>query len=239
MSILSRQSPAGFGTPRPSIPPLESGDRLSREEFLRRYEAMPEQVKAERIEGVVYMPAAAVSAGFHGIPHAHLITWLGSYRAFTPRVEIADNSTILLDLDNEPQPDACLYVLPASGGRVKIDEKQYIVGAPELIIEVSGSTASFDLGAKLNAYRRNGVREYLVHRVYDGEFDWFILRDGQYDRLPIDAQSIHRSEAFPGLWLKVDALMGGNLSLVLNTLQAGLASPAHADFASRLGDAAP
>jgi len=238
MSILTRQSSAGLGTPRPAIPPLEPGDRLSREEFLRRYEAMPEHVKAERIEGVVYMPAAAVSAGFHGIPHAHLTAWLGWYRAFTPGVEVADNSTILLDLDNDPQPDACLYVLASSGGRVKTDEKQYIVGAPDLIIEVSGSTASFDLGAKLNAYRRNGVREYLVYRAYDGQFDWFVLRDGQFQRLVADAQKIYRSEIFPGLWLKEDAMIAGDLSQVLLTLQAGVASNEHQLFIGRLAAAA-
>ncbi len=37
------------------IPLLENGDRLTREEFHRRYEAMPEKVKAELIKGVVYM----------------------------------------------------------------------------------------------------------------------------------------------------------------------------------------
>lgn len=37
------------------IPPLENGDRLSREEFERRYEAMPELKKAELINGRVYI----------------------------------------------------------------------------------------------------------------------------------------------------------------------------------------
>jgi hypothetical protein len=36
------------------IPPLEHGDHLSREEFERRYEAMPEVKKAELIEGMVW-----------------------------------------------------------------------------------------------------------------------------------------------------------------------------------------
>ena len=35
------------------LPPLESGDRLSRAEFERRYAAMPALKKAELIEGVV------------------------------------------------------------------------------------------------------------------------------------------------------------------------------------------
>lgn len=234
MSLMTRQPPAARGDPRQSTPPLESGDRLSREEFLRRYEAMPENVKAERIEGIVYMPAAAVTADFHGVPHAHLMGWLTWYRAFTPGVEVADNSTTHLDLDNDPQPDACLYVLPSHGGRVKTNEKGYILGAPDLIVEVSGSTASYDLNAKLNAYRRNGVREYLVHRVYDGDFDWFILREGQYDRLAPDAQGIFQSREFPGLWLKPDALLAGDLAEVLRVLQLGLASPEHQAFVQRL-----
>lgn len=233
MSTLTRQPPH-TDVGRPSIPPLEPGDRLSREEFLRRYEAMAENVKAERIEGIVYMPAAAVTADFHGVPHAHVITFLGNYRAFTSGVEVADNSTTLLDLDNDPQPDACLYVLPSHGGTVEINEKGYIVGAPNLIVEISGSSVSYDLNAKLNAYRRNGVREYLVHRVYDGEFDWFILREGQYDRLAPDADGILRSREFPGLWLKPDAMLAGDLAQVLQVLQTGLASPEHQAFAQRL-----
>jgi hypothetical protein len=40
------------------IYPLENGDRLSRDEFERRYNAMPGLHKAELIEGIVYLPAA-------------------------------------------------------------------------------------------------------------------------------------------------------------------------------------
>lgn len=194
---------------------------------------MPESVKAERIEGLVYMRMPGVSADLHGVPHAHLVAWLGWYGAFTPGVQVADNSTIHLDLDNDPQPDACLYVRPSHGGQIK-KENGFIVGAPELILEVSGSSVSYDLNAKLNAYRRNGVREYLVHRVYDGEFDWFILREGQYDRLAPDADGVLRSREFPGLWLKPDAMLAGDLAQVLQVLQAGLASPEHQAFLQRL-----
>jgi hypothetical protein len=40
-----------------AIPPLEPGDRLTRAEFERRYEPMPQLKKAELIEGEVYMPS--------------------------------------------------------------------------------------------------------------------------------------------------------------------------------------
>lgn len=55
----------------PSIPPLESGDRLTRAEFERRYEAAPEHFKAELIEGVVYV--ASPVRIFHGNPQFNLI----------------------------------------------------------------------------------------------------------------------------------------------------------------------
>ena len=59
------------------VPPLEPGDRLSRAEFERRYEAMPELKKAELIEGVVYMPSP-VRLRRHGRPHAHLDHLVGN-----------------------------------------------------------------------------------------------------------------------------------------------------------------
>src|SRR5205807_2900720 len=92
--------------------PLEPGDRLTRPEFERRYDAMPHLKKAELIEGVVYLPSP-VRNDAHSSPHFDLITWLGIYRMFTPGVAGGDNGSLRLDLDNEPQPDAFLRLLPA------------------------------------------------------------------------------------------------------------------------------
>ncbi len=56
MSILTRHAtPAEPPEGREDIPPLENGDRLTRDEFERRYEAMPHLKKAELIEGEVYI----------------------------------------------------------------------------------------------------------------------------------------------------------------------------------------
>src|SRR6266404_2316527 len=84
-------------TPDGAEPLLEPGDRLSRAEFERRYERMPEVRKAELIEGTVYMPSP-VRVRKHGIPHNQLGTWLGHYVSETPGVECCDNSTVRLDL---------------------------------------------------------------------------------------------------------------------------------------------
>ena len=213
------------------VPPLEPGDRLTRAEFERRYQAMPQLRKAELIEGVVYMPSP-VRLRLHSRPHLHMATWLGAYEARTPGVLAADNSTVRLDLDNEPQPDLLLLIDPALGGQARVSDDDYVEGAPELVAEIASSSASYDLNVKLNVYRRNGVREYVVWRVLDREIDWFILRGEQYERLRLSGTL--KSEVFPGLWLEPGAMMGGELAGVLDTLQQGFASHAHTAFVDRL-----
>jgi Uma2 family endonuclease len=217
-------------TPRP-VPPLENGDRLTRAEFERRYAATPPTVKAELIEGVVHM-ASAVRIEHHALPHGVLVTWAGIYHAHTPGVILGDNATVRLDIDNEPQPDVCLMI--RRDGQARIDEDGYIEAAPEFAAEIAASSASYDLGAKLNAYRRNGVREYVVWRVLDNEIDWFVWREGQYDRLTPGPDGVTRSEVMPGLWLDSAALLRGALPRVHEVLHQGLASPAHAEFVARL-----
>ncbi len=215
------------------VPPLENGDRLTRFEFERRYAAMPEQMRAELVEGVVVM-ASPVRHNMHGVPHADLISWAALYRAGTPGVLGGADATVRLDLDNEPQPDVYLLIDPARGGSAKIDEDDYINGAPEFVAEVAASTVSHDLGPKLNAYRRNGVGEYLVWRVQDAAIDWFVLREGRFDRLLPDADGVTRSVVFPGLWLDTVALLAGDLARVHAVLRDGLATPAHSAFVAKL-----
>jgi Uma2 family endonuclease len=221
----------------PEIPPLENGDRLTRAEFERRYEAMPHLKKAELIEGVVYVPSP-VSLEDHGEPHFDLITWLGYYRAYTPGVQGGDNSTLRMDLDNEPQPDAFLRILPNHGGQSSTDSDGYVEGAPELVCEVAASSVSYDLHDKLKAYRRNKVREYIVWRVLDREIDWFVLRDERYEKAAPSNDGIHRSELFGGLWLDDAALIRGDMATALSVLQKGLDSPEHAEFVDKLQQAA-
>jgi Uma2 family endonuclease len=156
----------------------------------------------------------------------------------TPGTELGDNTTVRLDLDNDPQPDVALFfdpvIAPALGGQVRISEDDYIEGAPELIAEVAASSASYDLGDKKTAYRRNGVREYIVWQMFENRLDWFALQDGEYVLLEPDAEGIIRSGVFPGLWLSVGALLAGEMQTVLAVLQQGLASPDHEAFVQRL-----
>jgi Uma2 family endonuclease len=232
-----RGGPASAPSPAEAVPPLREGERLDRDEFERRYEAMPDKQKAELIDGVVYMPSPVYFED-HGRPHFDLIGWLAAYRFATPGVQGADNTSLRLDLQNEPQPDACLLVLPSHGGRVRIEGGRWIVGGPEFIAEVAASSTSYDLNQKKNAYQRNGVREYVVWRVLDGAIDWFVLREGGYEPLPAAEDGVCRSEVLPGLWLAPAALIAGDVERVAAVLREGLSSPEHAAFVADLAQAA-
>jgi Uma2 family endonuclease len=196
---------------------LESGDRLPREEFHRRYLERPDIKKAELVEGVVYV-ASPVRHDRHAQPHFMMIGWLGMYVGLTPGVMPGgDNGTVYLDGINEVQPDA--YLWRPEPGVVRLAEDDYIVGAPQLVVEVAASSVSYDLHDKLEAYRRNGVREYVVWRVLDGTIDWLRLVDGAYVLVEPDSEGVIESEQFPGLRLDVPKMLAGDLSAVLARLR--------------------
>ncbi|MFP4124977.1 MAG: Uma2 family endonuclease [Coleofasciculus sp.] len=217
------------------LPSLESGDRLNRYEFERRYNAMPSLQKAELIEGVVYLPAA-LRFRSHSQPHAKLILWLGNYQVATLGIELGIEPTVRLDLDNEPQPDAVLLIDENVGGQARLSDDDYIEGAPELVAEIAASSVAIDLHDKKRAYRRNGVQEYIVWQVFEQRLDWFYLQQGEYVSLPVDEGNVIRSRVFPGLWLAADDLLAGNMPGVLSVLQKGLASEEHEIFVEKLAE---
>ncbi|NER48567.1 MAG: Uma2 family endonuclease [Symploca sp. SIO1A3] len=218
---------------RLAIPFLENGDRLNRYEFERRYDAMSSLKKAELIEGIVYM-AAALRFKSHGQPHGWMMTWLGNYEAMTSGIAVGDAPTVRLDLDNEPQPDAVLLILPEAGGQASLSEDDYIEGAPELMVEIAASSVAIDLHTKKQVYRRNGVKEYIVWQVLEQKISWFYLEQGEYVELPVDTDGIIRSRIFPGLWLAVTSVLAGNMKHVLQILQEGMQYPEHAAFVQKL-----
>ena len=215
------------------IPELENGDRLRQVEFERRFDAMPELKKAELIKGVVYM-ASPVRRKKHGNPHLLITTWIGSYLAATPGTDAADNSSVRVDEDNMPQPDADLRVEEECGGQSYIDKDDYLQNVPELVLEVAASTASYDLHDKLEMYLLHGAKEYLVWRVLDKEIDWFVSQEGTYSKLLPDTQGVIASTVFPGLRLAVNAMLAGDLATVLAELQKGIASDEHQAFVAAL-----
>ncbi|MGZ3387218.1 MAG: Uma2 family endonuclease, partial [Isosphaeraceae bacterium] len=190
-----------------TLTPLVEGQRLDQATFHERYEQMPPGTRAELINGVVHMPSPVGPE--HGRATVPALVWLSYYQENTPGVDVLDNTSTVLDVRREPQPDVQLRILPEYGGRTQAD-RRFVRGVPELIVEVSHTTRYTDLGPKFDDYERAGVLEYVVRAFGPDEVLWFFLREGHLVELPPGSEGIIRSESFPGLWLDPRALIEGN-----------------------------
>ncbi|MBI3823172.1 MAG: Uma2 family endonuclease [Planctomycetes bacterium] len=236
MSTISTKPVPSTPFAPPAALPLQAGERMNVEEFLRRWDALPEEWKAhhkrvELIEGVVHMPP--ISGGYHGQSQFDFISFLGCYAWVTPGVRGFAPSSLILDAINMPEPDGILAIDPKCGGRIKLDGKGYIIGMPDLLAEIAASNVLYDLQTKKELYRKFEVKEYVVWRVKEKAIDWFILR-GQDFELLATTDGVYRSEVFPGLWLAAGALVAGDFATVSRVLQDGIASPEHAAFVEQL-----
>jgi Uma2 family endonuclease len=215
-----------------TLPPLENGDQLDQPTYHARYEAMPEDCRAQLIAGIVYM------ASPQKMPHSKAQTlaarWLDEYAEATPGTEALLNNTQILGPESEPEPDLCLFVLPECGGRVRVDEEQYLHGPPELIVEVSWATESIDLHRKKDDYQQAGVREYVVLALRMQQVFWFVLRRGKYLEVALPSDGLFRSREFPGLWLDAEAMLSNHRVRVLAALKQGLATAEHTAFVAKL-----
>lgn len=217
-------------TVNPAIPPLVAGDKLTRAEFLRRWDAMPNLKFAELIGGIVYMPSPLSLD--HGSNDAWVACWLGHYASQTPGCRPAVNATWLMR-DDAPQPDTCLRILPEYGGQSSV-QGVYGAGAPEFVAETCLSSTSYDLHQKLELYQSSGVREYLAVLLREQEIRWHVRSGDVFEVIPLPPDGIYKSRIFPGLWLHAEALLADDVARMLAALQQGMQSPEHADFVKQL-----
>jgi Uma2 family endonuclease len=216
-----------------AVPELVRGDFLSRDEFLRRWEATPHVKRAELIRGVVYMPSPLSLE--HGDTDNHVASWLGVYSAHTPGCRGSSNATWLMGEADAPQPDNSLRLLPEYGGQSRM-EGRYAAGAPEFLAEICLSSTAYDLHQKLEVYEEAGVQEYLAVLMREREVRWHRRVGDHFEVVPPPADGIYRSAVFPGLWLDAAALLAGDLARVLAVLHQGLASPEHQAFVQQLAE---
>lgn len=215
-----------------TVPPLENGDRLDQPTFLERYEAMSEDFRAELIGGIVYV------ASPQKVPHSRTATlvghWLGAYEEETLGTQVLAGPSDILGSESMPEPDHCLLILPEYGGQTRINEKDYLVGAPELIVEVASTTESRDLHQKKADYDSGGVREYVVVALHSRKVFWFVRRGSRLAVSKAGENGIFRSRVFPGLWLDPDALLRGDRRALFTLARKGLASDEHEAFVKKL-----
>ena len=217
-------------SPQPFPEPLITGQKMTREEFLRRWELLPELKNAELIEGIVYV-ASPVSRQ-HGALDTRLMSWLDHYAIATPGCEAGNNSTWCM-ADSLPQPDCDLRILPDHGGQSR-EAGEFCGGAPELALEVCLSSTQYDFGPKLALYQRAGVREYITVELLRQRVIWRSLEDGSYVAMEPSPEGVLRSKVFPGLWLDVDALWNNDGARLMAVLQQGLATAEHSAFVEEL-----
>ncbi len=220
------------GRSEKDFPLLESGYHLSADEFHARYKQMPESVRAELIEGIVYMASPLYSP--HGDGHFLLTNILSIYEAETPGVTGSIATSVRLDGKNEFQPDIHLRIDPQCGGRTKNPDKTLIVGGPEFVVEISNTTLEMDLHEKFEVYLRDGVQEYLVWQLQEEKLDLFAQRAGEFEKVQLDAKGILRSKVLPGLWLNAPAILAVNKKAAIKTMRDGVKSTEHAAFVKRL-----
>jgi Uma2 family endonuclease len=217
---------------RRGTPLLTNGDHLDQATFHRLYEQTPEDFHAELIQGVVFVSCPVANP--HCEYHAEVVIWLGTYKAYTPGTRVGDNGTVILDESNEPQPDVFLRIDESLGGNTSLNDKQYVVGPPELHVEIANTSAAIDLHDKKDAYEGAGVLEYLVLLIQDRQVRCFRLEGDSYRETFSGDSGIWKSEVFPGLWLDCGALLERNTRGLLDGLQQGLATPEHEEFRRRL-----
>jgi Uma2 family endonuclease len=215
-----------------TLPPLEAGQKLDRATFHARYEAMPPSTRAELIGGVVYMPSPLRDG--HGWISKTAGTWLNMYRRRVRGLRAAENASVFLDDAGETQPDVHLRMLQEFGGQTHVNADDYVVGAPELVLEVGWSSRKIDLGPKFEDYQRAGVLQYIFVGLKPDEVRWFVRRGDRLVPLAPGADGIFRSEVFPGLWLDPVALFADDIDALITTLERGKATPEHAEFVARL-----
>jgi Uma2 family endonuclease len=209
---------------------LENGDSLSQPEFHRRYQGYPEDRKIELVGGIVYMASPVRRP--HGTFSVLLILLLGQYWMKTPGTEVADNMTAILGEDSEPQPDVLLRLTAECGGQSSYNEEQYLVGAPEMVVEIAHSSRALDMNQKKHDYFKAGVQEYLVLCIEEHELHWFHFPSRR--KLKADKNGVFKSKVFPGLWVDSAALLAKDSSKLLATVNLGLETKAHTDFVALL-----
>jgi Uma2 family endonuclease len=187
---------------------------MTRAEFDAATALHPEVKRAERIEGRVYLQMSV--SQLHGRAHAILAGWLMAYWARHPDCEVLAEGTARLGDHSDPQPGAMLRRVASGSSGVQAG---FVVGPPELVVEMSASSASYALFEKKALYMRSGVLEYVVWQVYEERLDWFRLDGSEYVALVADENGFIESNVFPGLRLPVVALLAGDVASVMSAVR--------------------
>lgn len=135
------------------------GQKRQGEYTIEDYYALPDEMRAELIDGVLYDMAAPTFV--HQVIIGQIYSRLSNYvmKKAGKCIPVMSPLDVQLNCDNRTivQPDV---IVICDRGKIL---KRGLYGAPDLVIEVlSPSTKQKDRGIKLNKYMEAGVREYWI-----------------------------------------------------------------------------
>lgn len=165
-----------------------------------------------------------------------LASWLWTYTEATPGCQSGADANWAM-FGDALRPHHYLRLSEKCGGQ-SFAEDEFWRGAPELLVEVAAESASSGLNWLEASYAKAGVKEYLVVLLEEKEVHWgraALTAEKGFDELPVEPDGLIRSQVFPGLWLNPPALLEGDATQLMKTLESGLLTPAHAEFAARIG----
>ena len=196
---------------------LITGMRLELDEFLSRWEALPELKNAELIDGIVFVSLPVTLE--HGQRANILNWWLSHYVGDKRGCEAASNVTCTM-LGQSPQPDVLLRLTEEHGGQ-SIDTGYLLAGAPELVVDICETSFEIEFGPELELYQKAEVRENITIRTLPPPgIVWRVLVDGSYRVNEPDSKGILRSQCFPGLWLDTEGFWAEDCVRMRETLEA-------------------
>ncbi|MFN0145383.1 MAG: Uma2 family endonuclease [Dehalococcoidia bacterium] len=197
---------------------LSGKERISYEEFLRLTDGM----HAEWVDGEV-IPGMAISTT-HADVHIYLLVVLGGFITERPLGKVQHDPFQMKTGPGLPgrAPDLS-FVANEHLDRL---HENFLEGPADLAVEIlSPGNASTDYVDKYREYETGGVPEYWIIDPVNHTADFFVLRDGRYERAQADAEGIYRSTAVPGFWFRVSWLWERPpLSRVLSEILAAPAS---------------
>lgn len=96
-------------------------------------------------------------------------------------------------LDDVPQPDLHLRILPECGGQTWVEGK-FLHGAPELIVEICHTSEAYDLHEKLELYQDAKVREYIAVLDHTKKVLWHRLEGDDFQIVEPTSGEIYQSD---------------------------------------------
>lgn len=186
--------------------------------FASLFDVIPEDCKADVIDGVVYLSPPQT------IEENDLVSWLCiALGTFVEELHLGlvtiNKVAYRLDDANGPEPDVA-FIRAQRGDVIR---RAYVDGPPDLAVEiVSPESVDRDYELKRRLYERFGVGEYWIIDPDESTALFLILESGAYVEASLDGTIFH-SRVLPGLTLDTRWLWQRPLPATLPIVRAMLA----------------